>query len=87
MIKYGTIDMRDAMPECPCCKWVSSVTRQEENLFYCSSCDLWFNSAGQVSRRIVIDDPTMCVMCGREGGRVRDDGRVYCSHCWSVWSS
>lgn len=30
---------------------------------------------------------TDCVMCGKPGGSVRDDGKAYHSKCWMVWNS
>ena len=28
-----------------------------------------------------------CVMCGKEGAYMRNDGKFYCTHCWLVWNS
>ena len=34
------------------------------------------------------DGSPMCVMCGVEWGTSsRDDGKYYCSMCWTVWKS
>jgi hypothetical protein len=41
----------------------------------------------KVPRQMSFDDISMCVMCGKEGGIMRNDGKHYCPQCWSVWNS
>jgi transposase-like protein len=75
-------------PICPFCNSETTYVVPSGNGYHCTCCGGDFNRDGEPAN--IYDDSydmTECVMCGREGARERDDGRAYCSHCWTVWNS